>query len=144
MVYEVICRYVLNRPNLWSHDVSYMLAGTLFYLGAAYTLKEKAHVIVDFLSAHFPPAVKRRIDVAFYACAFLPVLAWISASTIRKAWLALIAWELNYTSPWAPVMWPFYGTIAIGLVLLWLQAAALLVSLLHTRFDSPNGVPHAE
>ena len=38
MVYEVIGRHFFNRPTLWSFDISRMLAGALFMLGAAYTL----------------------------------------------------------------------------------------------------------
>ena len=37
MVYEVIGRHFFNRPTLWSFDISRMLAGALFMLGAAYT-----------------------------------------------------------------------------------------------------------
>jgi hypothetical protein len=40
MVYEVIGRHFFKRPTLWSFDISRMLAGALFMLGAAYTLSK--------------------------------------------------------------------------------------------------------
>ena len=40
MIHEVIGRHFFNRPTLWSFDISRMLAGALFMLGAAYTLSK--------------------------------------------------------------------------------------------------------
>jgi TRAP-type mannitol/chloroaromatic compound transport system permease small subunit len=125
IVYEVFCRFGLNAPNVWSYDISYMLSGTLFFLAAAYTLRERAHVTIDALSSRLPHGILRGVHVAFYLLLFLPILGWMTVSTSSKA---LDAWrngEVNYTSPWGPVMWPFYSAIAVGLLLLWLQAAIL-------------------
>ena len=41
MIHEVIGRHFFNRPTLWSYDISRMLAGALFMLGAAYTLSKE-------------------------------------------------------------------------------------------------------
>ena len=34
MVYEVIARYAFIAPTMWAYDISRMLAGALFMLGA--------------------------------------------------------------------------------------------------------------
>jgi TRAP-type mannitol/chloroaromatic compound transport system permease small subunit len=36
VVYEVVARYAFAAPTLWSFDVTYMLYGAIFMLGAAY------------------------------------------------------------------------------------------------------------
>jgi len=36
--YEVFVRYVLNNPTAWALDVSFIMYGTLFMMGGAYTL----------------------------------------------------------------------------------------------------------
>jgi len=38
VVYEVIARYAFAAPTLWAFDVTYMLYGAMFMLGAAYAL----------------------------------------------------------------------------------------------------------
>lgn len=143
IVYEVVCRFGFNAPNIWGFDVTYMFAGTMFYLGAAYTLKEKAHVKIDFLSERFPPGVAFVIHVAFTAGLFLPMLAFILFSAFDKAWRAFATQQTDYTSPWAPVMWPFYTTICVGLLVLWLQALADLVESILLRFRPRTPSAHS-
>src|SRR5437870_11770628 len=46
--YEVIARYAFDAPTIWSFDVTYMLYGTIFMLGAAYALHKGAHIRTDF------------------------------------------------------------------------------------------------
>ena len=43
-VYEVVARKVFSAPTLWSNTSSYMLSGTIFLFGAAYTLRADRHV----------------------------------------------------------------------------------------------------
>ena len=44
LIYEVFARYVLHRPTIWSYEITYMIYGTHFLLGAAYTLYVKGHI----------------------------------------------------------------------------------------------------
>jgi TRAP-type mannitol/chloroaromatic compound transport system permease small subunit len=44
VAYEVIARYLFNAPTIWSFDVSYMMYGTIFMLGAAFALHKGAHI----------------------------------------------------------------------------------------------------
>ena len=38
LVWEVVARYWFNAPTVWAYDMTYMLYGTFFMLGSAYTL----------------------------------------------------------------------------------------------------------
>ena len=49
MSYEVMVRYLFNRPTPWALDISFMMYGTLFMMGGAYTLSRGGHVRGDFL-----------------------------------------------------------------------------------------------
>ena len=53
--YEVFVRYVLNAPTPWAFDVSYIMYGTLFMMGGAYTLSRDGHVRGDFLYRLWQP-----------------------------------------------------------------------------------------
>ena len=44
LVYEVFARYLFNAPTLWAYDMTYMLYGSHFMLGAAYTLAMQGHI----------------------------------------------------------------------------------------------------
>ena len=48
VAWEVISRYALNAPTIWSFDLTYMLYGTIFMLGAAYALHKGAHIRTYF------------------------------------------------------------------------------------------------
>ena len=55
MLYEVVSRRVFNAPTMWAGDLTYMSNGTLFLIGAAYTLRRNAHIRIDFLGGRQGP-----------------------------------------------------------------------------------------
>lgn len=121
---EVVARYALNAPTEWAFDVTYMLNGVIYILGAGFALSRNLHVRIDFLSSQLPVRVQHAVNLAFYVLLFLPIFGILTHQSVRKAWKAFVTGELEPVSPWAPVIWPFYVGIAIGLVCLWLQALA--------------------
>ncbi|GHF06111.1 C4-dicarboxylate ABC transporter substrate-binding protein [Aliiroseovarius zhejiangensis] len=121
MLYEVTARYVFGAPTLWAFDISYMLNGSIFLLGAAYSLREDAHVRIDFLSQKFPMRVQQIVNGSFYLLIMAPVsfaFAWVAGT---KAFKAFVTGEVESVSPWAPLVWPFYLVIAVGLLAFALQ-----------------------
>lgn len=118
MIYEVFARYALNAPTLWAFDISYMLNGALFILGCAYALKEEAHVRIDFLANLLAPVWQRRLNAAFYLVLLTPALGSLTWVALQRALHAFTSGEVEHVSPWAPLMWPFYGALALGLAAL--------------------------
>lgn len=47
LTYEVVARYVFNSPTLWAYDMTFMMYGSYFMLGVAFTLQRKGHVRTD-------------------------------------------------------------------------------------------------
>ena len=122
MVGEVFMRYVVNQPSLWAFDLSYMLNGGLFYVGAGYAMKHHAHVRIDFLSSRLPQAWQARIVGVALAFVFAPILAIVSWVAANKAIAAFVSGAVEEVSPWAPLVWPFYAAVALGLVVFMLQS----------------------
>ncbi|MDP2330996.1 MAG: TRAP transporter small permease subunit [Reyranella sp.] len=120
-LYEVVARYAFNAPTLWGSDIAYMTNGTLFLLGAAYTLRMGAHIRIDFLAARLPLRAQHAINLLFYAAVFLPLLWYVGSASATKAWRAYLRGELESMSAWEPLVWPFYTGMTIGLVGLALQ-----------------------
>lgn len=124
MLYEVVARYAFGAPTLWAFDIAYMSTGVLFVLGAAQVLRDDAHVRIDFLSAKMPRRVRGTIDgiaFLFVLCPVFARLAWVGGERTLRAFTT---GEVEHVSPWAPLMWPFYSALTIGLAALTLQLAA--------------------
>jgi TRAP-type mannitol/chloroaromatic compound transport system permease small subunit len=121
MLCEVVARYGLDSPTLWANDITYMTNGTLFLLGAAWTLRRNQHIRIDFLAARLPVRLQHLVNLLFYVVLFLPLLWLIGDAAIAKAWKAWKQGELEQMSAWEPRIWPFLAGIAIGVVSLGLQ-----------------------
>lgn len=121
MLYEVVARYVFGAPTLWAFDISYMLNGSIFLLGAAFALRQDAHVRIDFLSQQFPPRVQRALNGGMYILVLAPLFGMFTYVACSKALKAFLTGELESVSPWAPYVWPFYSVIALGLFAFSLQ-----------------------
>ena len=72
--YEVVARYFFNAPTIWVFDVTYMLYGTIFMLGAAYALHKGAHIRTDFFFEGWSIRTKGVIDSIAYLVFFFPSL----------------------------------------------------------------------
>lgn len=121
MIYEVAARYVFDAPTDWAFDIAYMCSGALFLLGVSWALKEDAHIRIDILRNKMPARVAGIIEGLTYVLALAPFFAVLSYIAIGKAFKAWQTGEVEMVSPWAPLMWPFYLMIAIGLTALTLQ-----------------------
>src|SRR5262245_40737366 len=72
LVYEVVARYVFDAPTEWAYDMTFMLYGTLFMLGSAYTLQRGGHIRTDTFYGEWSPRRRAWVDVACYLVLFLP------------------------------------------------------------------------
>ena len=88
--WEVVSRYAFNAPTIWAYEVGYLLTGSHFLLGLAYTLRQGEHIRIDVLSAHMAPSTRRRIDAAAYIVV-LPLLTSVVVRTF--AWIAILSRE---------------------------------------------------
>ena len=130
MLYEVVARYVFGAPTLWAFDISYMLNGSIFLLGAAYALRSDVHVRIDFLSQRLPMRFQQLLNGLVFLLIMTPIFAIFAFIAGEKAFKAFITSEVESVSPWAPLMWPFYTVIAIGLAALALQFVAEAIKLI--------------
>lgn len=125
--YEVFSRYVLGEPTLWAFEVGYMVMGTHFLIGLAYTLREGEHVRVDFLYAHLSRKKRAIIDAFTYAVLLLPLAGWLSIGLGEKVVRAYESHERSGMSAFNPVIWPFRAVMGAAFALLFLQALAELI-----------------
>ena len=117
--YEVFVRYVLNSPTSWALDVSFIMYGTLFMMGGAYTLSKNGHVRGDFIYRTWKPTTQAKVDLTLYILFFFPgVLA-----LILSGWkYASRSWGYGEVSVNSPAGIPIYQfkmvMVAAGILLL--------------------------
>lgn len=124
MVWEVFARYVLHASTVWAFDVAYMMNGAIFLLGTAWVMRQNEHISIDVVRKHLPKSFARISDLVLYLLVLFPLFAVLSKVSIHKAWMAWKLNEVEMVSPWAPLMWPFYACIALGLIAFTLQLLA--------------------
>lgn len=124
LIYEVFARYVFHRPTIWSYEITYMIYGTHFLLGAAYTLRVKGHIRIDLLYMRFSPRGRALIDSLGYLVIFFPVMIILVIASFDMAKDAFMIHEVSQFTPWQPILWPFKSVICVGFSLLILQGVA--------------------
>jgi len=121
VAYEVLARYLFHAPTDWAYDVTYMLYGSIFMLGAAYTLLNKGHIRTDMLYGKWSPQKQGKIDAILYLVLFFPgmiVYFWAGLDYAVHSWVTN---EKAGNSPWMPIIYPFKTVIPITAAMLLIQ-----------------------
>ena len=134
MIHEVIGRHFFNRPTLWSYDISRMLAGALFMLGAAYALSKGIHIRADFLYRNWSVKNQAKVDLSLYLLFFIPgfvVFFYVSfdyaytsicgRSNLEECLGGKMRIQRAMDTTWMPIMWPLKSCMPIGAFLLLVQ-----------------------
>ena len=122
MLYEVVSRRIFDSPTIWAFDLSYMINGTIFLGAAGYALLQNEHIRIDFFSARLSLRTQHAINFIFYVFLFLPTMFIICQAAIGDAYEALATGQVERVSPWAPMIWPYYTAVCVGLCVLFLQS----------------------
>jgi TRAP-type mannitol/chloroaromatic compound transport system permease small subunit len=121
MVYEVIARYGFHAATIWSYDVSYMLYGSHFMLGAAYTLLKGGHIRTDVFYMNWSPRTKGIVDASLYLFFFFPGMALFFWMGLQEALHSWDIREVSDASPWRPPIYPLKSTIPLACALIFVQ-----------------------
>jgi TRAP-type mannitol/chloroaromatic compound transport system permease small subunit len=131
VTYEVVSRYVFNAPTTWAFDMTYMLYGSIFMLGAAFALLKGAHIRTDFFWEKFSIRKKGWIDSISYVVFFFPSLLLLLIISGNEAIYAFKIGETSDQSPWRPILWPFKAVVPITCLLLMIQGVSELLKSVH-------------
>ena len=122
--YEVFVRYVLNKPTAWALDVSFIMYGTLFMMGGAYTLSRGGHVRGDFLYRLFQPRTQGMIDLVLYIIFFFPGVTALILAGWKYAARSWSYGEVSVNSPAGVPIYQFKTVIVASGILLFIQGMA--------------------
>lgn len=124
--------------NMWL-ELQWYLFSMLFLLGAAWTLKEDAHVRVDVFYGRLSAKGKAWVNVLgtlFLMLPFCVLMLW-------TAWPAVVnSWAVMETSPDPGGLprYPIKTVIPVAFVLLALQGVSLFARSLSVILDAESGV----
>jgi TRAP-type mannitol/chloroaromatic compound transport system permease small subunit len=122
--YEVVVRRLLGAPTSWAFDVSYIMYGTLFMMGGAYTLSRNGHVRGDFIYRLWKPRAQAIVELVLYFIFFFP---GIIALIVIGSKYAARSWgygEVSVNSPAGVPIFQFKTIIAAAGILLFIQGIA--------------------
>lgn len=63
VTYEVVMRYLFNRPTSWVVDIAALVTLYFTFMGAAWLLKEDGHVYMDLLLMHLKVKARSIVNI---------------------------------------------------------------------------------
>src|SRR4051812_31142269 len=121
--YEVFARYLFGAPTVWAYEVGYILTGSHFLLGMAYTLKTGDHIRIDIFSTKFHAKTRAIIDLLGYAVT-LPLMLWLTYALYQYLVVGYTRNEHSGQSAMNMPVWPFRVIFLLAFTLFALQILA--------------------
>lgn len=127
MVYEVVARKLFTAPTIWAYDISRMLYGAHFMLGAAYVLSKGLHIRSDFLYRDWSVRTQGIVDTIAFVVFYFPTMIlflWVSS---EYAFNSVVRMERSTETAWMPLLGPIKTCIPFAAAFLILQGISELL-----------------
>ncbi|MBW1996776.1 MAG: TRAP transporter small permease subunit [Deltaproteobacteria bacterium] len=123
--FEVISRYVFNRPTNWVWPISRQLFSLFILVSGVYAMAREDHIRIEIIYDFFPAWMKQFVRILSIFCilVFLGVLVWQSA---WMAWDSILTGETNPGSFRILPLYPIKSLIPIFSFLFLLQGVSVL------------------
>jgi TRAP-type mannitol/chloroaromatic compound transport system permease small subunit len=134
VVYEVTSRYGFDRPTIWSFEIQRMVGGTMFIMGFAWVLIQKAHVRVDLFYQRMSPRGQAILDVVLYLLLVFPLWLWVMPRMIDWVQDSWAIHERSSISAWRNIIYPFKTVTPVAFTLLLLALFTTFIRDVRTIF----------
>ncbi len=125
--YDTVMRYAFKKGNVAIQELEWHLFSVIFLVGAAYALKNDAHVRVDILFTRFNKKTKAWVDLVGTLVFLIPFAAMVIYSTEN---FIVNSWAVKEVSPdpgGLPARYVLKAMIPLGFLLLILQGISKAV-----------------
>ncbi len=133
--YEVCARHLFHAPTGWAYDATYMLYGSHFMLGAAFTLYRRQHLRAVVLYQTLSVRGQGIVDTFFYLFMFFPAMALLTVIGWTEALESRAIGERMGLSAWSPAAYPFKCVMPVAAALLFLQGISEFLKSLYAAFQ---------
>lgn len=122
LVFEVVMRYVFNRPTIFAHEAGIYLYAFNGMIAGAWVLLHEGHVKMDAVYGRLPPKTRAILDLItaplfFYFCGLVLWQGW------EMAYRSIIGLE-HTASAWSPPWYPFRTILPVSAFLLLLAGVS--------------------
>ena len=119
LTYEVVMRYIFRIPTIWEIESAIYLGVLATFMGAAYGLKDGAHINIDLVTRALPPRIQTRLYrmmffISLLFCIYLSYKGW-------QLWWEAFSKGWRSESLWGPPLAIPYFFLPMGMSLLSLQ-----------------------
>lgn len=126
MFYEVVLRYVFEKPTLWANELSLWVAGFIFLLAGLYAMQQRSHIRIYLLYDLMPRWAQKLSDV------FSVVLIWAFTVTLiwggfNEASAKFLRWETFGTAFDPPIPATTKPLVLLVVLLVSIQAFVNLI-----------------
>lgn len=124
LLLDAVTRNVLNIPIHWAIEFTQFTLAAYYFMGGPITLKNNEHVRMDLWYANLSERGKARLDLVTIGCLifYLGVMLVGSISSLQYA----IETNERRFSMWNPSVIPIKALLTVCLVLMLMQAFALV------------------
>lgn len=126
MFYEVVLRYVFERPTLWANELSLWLAGFVFLLAGLYAMQQRSHIRIFLLYDVMPRWLQHVCDTisATLIAVFAFAMIW---GAFNEAWAKVLRWETFGTAFDPPIPATMKPLVLVIITLVAVQAFVNLI-----------------
>lgn len=126
MLYEVVLRYVFERPTLWANELSLWIAGFVFLFAGLYAMQQRSHIRIFLLYDQFGQNGRRICDVT--STLLIGVFAFgVIWGGYNEAVQQFYRWETLGTAFDPPLPATLAPAILITITLVWIQSISNLI-----------------
>lgn len=126
IIWEVVLRYVFEKPTIWVNETSLWLGGVIYLTAGIYAMQQRAHIRIFLLYDVVPRWLQKTFDVL--SVSFLTL--WCAAVIYgfsNEAITGFLNWE-KFDSAWAPPIPAISQPLVIlSMILITLQAISNLI-----------------
>lgn len=138
---EVVSRYLLNSPTMWSDEIASYLLIAIVFLGLAQNLRLGDHIRVDVITDKLPPQLRLWFDLLAYALGLV-----FSIMLTVGVWIRFENFWMRHTLSDSPLMTPLWipmVPVVLGSLILVCAMLAGLMTALRAALGGARDVPVA-
>ncbi|MDX1781438.1 MAG: TRAP transporter small permease subunit [Thalassovita sp.] len=127
MLFEVVLRYIFEKPTLWANELSLWMAGFIFLLAGLYAMQQRSHIRIFLLYDLFPRPLQKLADTVSVVLiwAFTVAMIW---GAYNEAKAKLLRWETFGTAFDPPIPATLKSMVLIVITLVAIQALSNLIA----------------